>query len=592
MGEALKQKFRESLRSVLPITAVVCALCFFVVPLRLDAMMLFLCGAAMLVVGLGVFTLGADMAMSRMGERIGAHITKRRSLPLLLIIAFIVGFIVTIAEPDLTVLAEKFQALPNWTIIISVALGVSVFMAVAMWRMVYRVSLRMLLLICYAAIIPLSFFVPKEFIAAAFDSGGVTTGAITVPFMLAMGAGVASVRSDSESVSDSFGMVALCSVGPILVMLLLGLIIKPESSVYERVVLPVITNTTVLFSEFLRSSAAYFKDVFISLFPLVAFYALFQAVFIRKADKHDLVRTFVGVLYTYVGLVIFLTGVNVGFMPAGTYLGEELAKASYRWILIPLGLLIGYFIVATEPAVHALNHQVEEMTDGAIRGSTIQIGLGVGVGISVALSMVRVLTGLSLYWIIVPGYSIAMIMTRFSPKIFTAIAFDSGGVASGPMTATFLLPFAIGACTSLGGDISSDAFGLVALVAMTPLITIQAIGIYYDVRQRRAVSELESIEPEELAEEIIDLDLSDAVMEAMDAPHLYEELEGSSAPKELNELTEMLDPQELHERQALNELRKTSHSLALTEYQDGAPSSPAVFHKNQTADSDESVRIE
>ncbi|MDR0396238.1 MAG: DUF1538 domain-containing protein [Oscillospiraceae bacterium] len=580
MSEALRQKIQESLRSVLPITAVVCALCFFVVPLRLDAMLLFLVGAALLIVGLGLFTLGADMAMSLMGERVGAHITKRRSLPLLLSVAFIVGFIVTIAEPDLTVLAEKFQALSNWTIIIAVALGVSVFMAIAMWRMVYRVSLRMLLLISYAVIIPLSFFVPKEFIAAAFDSGGVTTGAITVPFMLAMGAGVASVRSDGESASDSFGMVALCSVGPILVMLLMGLLINPQTSEYERVVLPRIGDSVSLFSEFLIGGAEYFREVFLSLFPLVGVYALFQLIFIRKAEKHDLVRTGVGVLYTYVGLVIFLTGVNVGFMPAGTYLGGELAKTSYRWILIPLGLLIGYFIVATEPAVHALNHQVEEMTDGAISGSTIQIGLGVGVGVSVALSMVRVLTGLSLYWIIVPGYAIALAMTWFSPKIFTAIAFDSGGVASGPMTATFLLPFAIGACASVGGDISSDAFGLVALVAMTPLITIQAIGIYYNLRQRSAEPEAMERTAEFPGEEgILELDLPQAVLEAMDAPHLYEELDAMDEPEAASRLDEA----------GLEEIELDEPDEPRLPRDDPAPGFAINDH---SADADESVRIE
>jgi hypothetical protein len=432
-----------------------------------------------------------------------------------LIGGFVVGFIVTIAEPDLSVLAEKVAALPNWTLIATVAVGVGVSLALALWRIVRAIPLRWLLIACYAVVVVLSIFVTDDFVPAAFDSGGVTTGAMTVPFILSLGMGVASVRSDSESASDSFGLVALSSVGPILVMLLLGLILKPGSGAYEPVIIPELMDSTALFQQFVAGSVTYFKDVGASLLPLIIVYALFQLM--NRGgwpDRHELAQICVGIVYAYFGLVVFLTGVNVGFMPAGAYLGERIASMSARWILIPLGMLIGYFIVATEPAVHVLIRQVEEMTEGAVAAGSIRTSLGIGVGISVALAMVRVLTGLSLYWLILPGYAIALGLSFFTPKLFTAIAFDSGGVASGPLTTAFLLPFAIGACQAVGGNVAQNAFGLVALVAMTPLITIQIMGVIYSRKPREyaAVGTTKEIAAEEmLADEIIELDLPENV---------------------------------------------------------------------------------
>ena len=530
MNRAIREKIRESLSSVLPITLVVFALCAFFVPLRLDALLLFLVGAALLIVGMGVFTLGVDMAMLRMGERIGATVTKRKNMVFLLITGFIVGFIATIAEPDLTVLAEKVQALPDLTLIITVAFGVGVALAVALWRIVKGFPLRIMLLICYIIVMILSLFAPAGFLPASFDSGGVTTGAMTVPYIMALGVGVASVRSDSESASDSFGLVALASVGPIIVMLLLGLILKPEAEEYIPVVIPQIMNSTSLFREFVHRSVEYFASVSISLSPLVVFYVLFQ-IFTRakRPDKHELRQIIVGILYTYFGLVVFLTGINVGFMPAGAYLGEQIASMESRWVLVPLGMLLGYFIVATEPAVHVLVKQVEQMTEGAVSTRSIQVSLGIGVGVSIALAMVRVLTGLSLYWFILPGYAIALGLSFFSPKLFTAIAFDSGGVASGPMTAAFLLPFAIGASQAVGGNIAKDAFGLVSLVALTPLITIQVLGVYYNIktREKDTAARLPM-------EDIIELDLPEEVMQSFS--------ESTSVPAELEGMPEEASP--------------------------------------------------
>ena len=319
----------------------------------------------------------------------------------------------------------------------------------------------------------------------AFDSGGVTTGPMTVPFIMALGIGISSIRGDRHAADDSFGLVALCSIGPILAVLLLSLIFHVDGSTYEAAALPEISNSVELWHLFLVSFPHYMQEIAVSLLPIVLFFAIFQ-VTVLKITGRTLVRIGVGLVYTYLGLVLFLTGANVGFMPAGSYLGTVLAGLNYRWILVPIGMIIGFFIVKAEPAVYVLNRQVEEITDGAISASAMGASLSAGVAFSVGIAMVRVLTGVSILWFLIPGYAIALSLSLVVPKIFTAIAFDSGGVASGPMTATFLLPLAQGACIAVGGDIVKDAFGVVAMVAMTPLITIQILGVIYKLRSRKA----------------------------------------------------------------------------------------------------------
>lgn len=506
VNKALNEKFREALASVLPITLIVCALCFLLVPMSLEALMLFLCGAVMLVIGMALFTLGVDMAMTPMGESVGAQLTKNRRIKPLIIISFIIGFIITVAEPDLQVLAHKVQAVPTLVLIVTVALGVGAFLVLALLRIVFRTPLNWLFIGFYMVVFALSAFVPNDFVAAAFDSGGVTTGPMTVPFILALGVGVFSVRSDQDSDSDSFGLVALCSIGPILAVLTLGLLYEPVAAGDSGVVIPVIPHSKALFQQFLIHGVQYVKEVTMALSPIVIFYVIYQH-FALKLARQQKVKIAVGVIYTFLGLVIFLTGVSVGFMPAGTYLGELIAVLPYRWILVPLGMIVGYFIVAAEPAVHVLNKQVEEITDGAIADKALQTSLSLGVAVSVGIAMIRVLTGLSIYWFLVPGYAIALILTFFVPKIFTAIAFDSGGVASGPLATTFLLPFAIGASQARGGNVATDAFGIIAMVAMTPLIAIQILGLYYRMKTRREQAQATAALPPE--EDIIELEVEE-----------------------------------------------------------------------------------
>ena len=468
----LLEKLKESLGAVLPIIGIVLVLCFSIAPIPNSVLMTFVVGAVLLIIGMMFFTLGAEMAMTPMGERIGTKLTNTRKISVVIVLCFILGFIITISEPDLQVLAEQVPSIPNYTLIIAVATGVGIFLVAAVLRMLFGIPLAHMLLVLYPIIFILASIVSQDFLTVAFDSGGVTTGPMTVPFIMALGIGFSAVRSDKHAENDSFGLVALCSVGPILAVLLLGLLYHPGESGYEQTMIVKTDNSVEMWQLFQEGLPYYMKEMLISLLPIILFFFIFQIVSLHL-HKKTLVKIIIGIIYTYIGLVLFLTGVNVGFMPAGNYLGQVIAGLSYPWIIVPIGMLIGYFIVKAEPAVYVLTEQVEELTSGAISAKAMGMSLSIGVALSLGLAMVRVLTGISILWFLLPGYAVALGLTFFVPKIFTAIAFDSGGVASGPMTATFLLPFSMGACEALGGNVVTDAVGVVAMVAMTPLITIQ-----------------------------------------------------------------------------------------------------------------------
>ena len=471
LRQILSEKWKEALQAVLPIITIVLALSFTIAPLSPSVLLCFLMGAVLILVGMMFFTTGAETAMTPMGERIGTAMTKTKKLGAVITLSFLLGFIITVSEPDLQVLASQVPSVPNLILILSVACGVGVFLVVSLLRMLFSIALPPLLVGCYAVVFLLAFFVPPEFLAVAFDSGGVTTGPMTVPFIMALGVGISAIRSDRHAADDSFGLVALSSIGPILAVMILGIIYNPNESTYTPPILPEMQDSSELFELFRTGIPTYLIEIAVSLLPIILFFLAAQFLVLR--------------LYTYIGLVLFLTGANVGFMPAGHYLGQQLASYKYSAVIIPVAMVMGYFIVRAEPAVYVLNRQVEEITDGAISAKAMGIGLSVGVSISLGLAMIRVLTGISILWFLIPGYALALIISFFVPKIYTAIAFDSGGVASGPMTAAFLLPLAQGACTAVGGNMVTDAFGVVAMVAMTPLITIQVMGLAAKLMQRR-----------------------------------------------------------------------------------------------------------
>ncbi|MDR2467661.1 MAG: DUF1538 domain-containing protein [Spirochaetaceae bacterium] len=511
MNKILYDKIMEAFASVLPITAIVLIASVVLVPIPSGTMLMFIAGAALLIIGMGFFTMGADMSMMPIGEGIGMQLTRAAkasegtsrfkhiltvlaSLAAVILISFVMGLIITIAEPDLQVLAYQvplnLKGLPHWlksnmVLILTVGFGVGLFLVLAVLRVIFRIPLSVLLIIFYAITFIALYWTPETFIPIAFDSGGVTTGPMTVPFILALGIGVASIRGDKGSQDDSFGFVSLCSIGPILAVVALGVFFNPQTPAVEghTVISPETTRALVI--GFAREFPNYTHEVLQALAAIIIFFVIFQVIS-RRYKVKQVKRIGVGFAYTFIGLVVFLTGVNVGFIPVGQFLGSALAASPFKWVLVPFGMIVGYFIVAAEPAVHVLNKQVEAISSGAIPQRTMLTGLAIGMAAALGITMVRILLRIDILYILIPGYIIAIVLTFLVPKIFVGIAFDSGGVCSGPMTSTFLLPLAMGVCAGSGGDLMRDAFGVVALVAMAPLIVIQVMGLVYRVKTAKA----------------------------------------------------------------------------------------------------------
>lgn len=483
----LMKVLKESLQSVLPIFAIVLLLSISYAPLESGVLVMFLFGTLLLIVGMGFFTVGSGISMEPLGEGIGSTLARIKDIKIPLVICFVLGIIITIAEPDLTVLAEQVPSIPNLVLIIAVAVGVGLFLVVAMIRSRLGIKLNTLLLVFYGLVILLAFLAPDDFIPTAFDSGGVTTGPITVPFIMALGAGIAAMSNSKNARENSFGLIALCSIGPILSVLLLSIVFKPESETTQTTI-TIAETTKEAFEAFIVGIPKFAEEVIVAILPIIGVLVVFQ-IFTKKFNTHQLVKMGVGFVYTYIGLVLFLTGANVGFMPAGRLIGARIAEGDSSFMLVPIGALMGYFVVSAEPAVHSLKRQVEEITNGSVSQKSIGLALSIGVGISVGIAMLRVLTGIPVLPILIFGYVVSLIITFFVPPIYTGIAFDSGGVASGPMSTTFILPFAIGACESLGGNVMTDAFGIVAMVAMTPLIAIQVMGLISEIKRKKQLAD-------------------------------------------------------------------------------------------------------
>ncbi|MBE5796681.1 MAG: DUF1538 domain-containing protein [Clostridiales bacterium] len=480
------EKFKEAAASVLPIVVIVAVMCLSFVPMQADLMLSFIIGSVMLIVGMGLFTLGSEVSMTPIGTHMGAKLTKSRNLTLILVVSFLLGIAVTVSEPDLTVLADNVPAIDTMALIVTVGVGVGIFLMLSMVRILFKIPLKWLLIGCYGLVFVLAFLTHPDYLSVAFDSGGVTTGPMTVPFIMALGVGVASIRSDANAQEDSFGLVALCSIGPILAVLILSFVYPGAPAGGEAEVAAQIMDTVAIGRSYLHTLPHEVVNVVMALLPIVVFFLIFQAVALHLR-RMPFMKIIMGLGVTLVGLVLFLTGANVGFQALGVQLGMKLAgMGPWRFLLIPIAMLMGWYIINAEPAVHVLNKQVEELSAGAISENAMHYALAIAVAAANGLAMLRVLTGVSILWIIVPGYLVALALTLVVPPTFTAIAFDSGGVASGPLTATFMLPFAMGACQQMGGNIMTDAFGLVALVAMMPLITVQIMGLIYVLKTRKA----------------------------------------------------------------------------------------------------------
>ena len=477
MFKILLSKLKEAVISVLPIAVIVLIISFTpLATLSVTETVAFSLSAVGLIVGIALFNLGADLAMTPMGEHVGTGLTKSKKLMVLVMVCFVMGLLITVAEPDLSVLAEQVEAVMNSTVlIVTVGVGVGLFLVLGILKIVFHKNLSQLLMFFYLALFALCAMLmdgKADFLPLAFDSGGVTTGPITVPFIMALGVGIANTVGGRDSNENSFGLIALCSIGPMIAVIALTL----SSTGALEYALPDYSVEALLGSGFLPELGNVVLDVVKALALIVVFFLILQFT-VLKLPRKKLAQIGVGIGYTFAGLVIFLLSVNVGFMPVGFTIGQQIAAES-KPLLAVLGFILGMVVVLAEPAVHVLNKQVEEITNGGVKKIEMLIALSVAVGISICLSLIRMIFKFSLLYYLIPGYLISLGLSFFVPKIYTAIAFDSGGVASGPLTSSFILLLATGACATLHGEdgILSYAFGIVAMVAMTPLITIQLLG--------------------------------------------------------------------------------------------------------------------
>lgn len=508
------EKYKETLSSVLPVMIIVLVLGVTIVPLGAGILVRFVAGGFLLIFGLTLFLAGVDLGILPVGERCGAALTAKRNLALLLGVSFLIGVLVTVAEPDVQVLADQIKSVASsvnkWALIFMIAAGIGLFVVVGLLRTILSLKLKYVLIVAYTAVFALAFLCPKEFQGVAFDAGGATTGPMTVPFIMALGVGVAAVRSKglhgnahSDSSDDSFGLTGIASVGPVAAVCVYGILLKcmgslPQENGASAASVEGGAGHAVseglnlkIFAELLPEEI---KEVSMALLPLVIMFASFQ-FFLLKMPPVQFRRVLKGLAYSFIGLVIFLTGVNGGFMPAGQTLGLVLGERACAdggiWIglLTVTGVLFGAVVVCAEPAVWVLTEQVEQVSGGTIRRKAMLFALSAGVAISIGLSMLRIMYGFSLWYVLVPGYALALVLSLFCPPMFVGIAFDSGGVASGPMTSTFILSFTLGAAAGSAGGMSggsaADAFGVIALVAMTPLIAIQMLGLVFKIKTKK-----------------------------------------------------------------------------------------------------------
>lgn len=484
MDKLIKEKFKEAIASIIPVMIIMILVGIYL-KFNIVTMISILISTLLLISGVTLFTLGADLSMMEIGKTISSELLKTRKVSIILLVSFIVGVIITIAEPDLKVLADQMTAINNWTLILSVGLGVGIFLSIAVARIIYQIKLKNIISFFYMVLILMIFISKKEMIPVSFDSGGVTTGPMSVPFILAMGIGFSSTKNRTNSQNDSFGLISLCSIGPIITVLLLSLFMTSDMT-YTYNISKEVTDFSTLLINYIHEIFPILKEVLISLLPIIVLFIIFCLV-TRNVRKKQIIKVMIGLPITLIGLTLFFIGVNVGYLPIAYLIGINMYNKA-KFLLIPIGLVIGFVIVKAEPAIAVLTEQIEKLTEGSIKRNVMNNTIALGVSVAVALSIFRVLTGASITWVLVIGYLIALILMRFTPEIFTMVAFDSGGAVTGPMTTTFLLPLVVGICYACGGNVLTDAFGLVAFVALSPLLTIQTLGIIYKVKSNSSTS--------------------------------------------------------------------------------------------------------
>ncbi len=474
MKNKLTESLIDALKSVMPIVFIIIGISFLIdIPNK--TIMSFSISSILLILGIAIFTTGANMSMIKMGEKIGDLLVRKRRKWLILVVSVIVGIVITISEPDLIVLADELTSIPNLLLIGLVALGVGIFLLIGVYRIVGNLSFRTIITLGLLLILVLLYFTPQEFISVAFDSGGVTTGAMGVPLIVAFGYGISKLRSGRDARSYSFGLCGICSLGPIIIVLILGFIFRVDNYFETTGFI----NNYGIFENIVNCFIKSIKEIGLALLPILVVFYISQ-LFDRRMNKYEHFRMIFGIILSLFGLTLFLTGVSSGFLEIGYRIGNTFANSSFKYFLIPLGMVIGYIIIRLEPAVKILIKRISDLTEGSISEELISLCLSIGVAVAVGLSLIRIYFGIPIIYILVPGYFIAAALMYFTPNMFTSIAFDSGASASGAMTTSFLLPLCIGVCVSLDSNIMVNAFGIGAMVSLTPIITVQVLGILYN----------------------------------------------------------------------------------------------------------------
>lgn len=479
----LLEKFKEVSASVLPITLLVFVMTMAFIDVEGSLLARFFIGAFMIILGLGIFLLGTDMGVSRIGGYMGRQIALSHSPAIVFLAGFGLGFLVSVAEPDLLILADQVSSamdrlISPGLIVVVVSLGVGLMMGYGFLRILFSIGLSKSFWIFYGIILAGLIFVAEPFHSVAFDASGATTGAMTTPFILAMGLGVSALKGHDAGEKDSFGLVGFASCGPILAVMILNILLGvKEINGPEEVFVP----QPGILGPFLHGIFQTGKDALTALLPIFIVFILINRVKL-KLPKRILAPIIAGMLYTWIGLCLFLTGVHAGFMDLARIMGQQLGQMPQAgWMLPVLGFVLGLVVVLAEPAVYVLATQVEDVTGGSIPKKLILTALSIGVAFAVCLSMIRILVEpLKLWMFLVPGFLTALLLSRKVPEIFVGIAFDSGGVASGPMTATFILALAQGVAEAIPhANVLNDGFGIIATVAMTPIIMIMLVGYIY-----------------------------------------------------------------------------------------------------------------
>jgi Protein of unknown function (DUF1538) len=486
----LTEKIREVLMSVLPITIIVLILNFTLTPIDMNLLIRFMIGTVAIVIGLSIFLVGVDIGVTPIGNIMGTNIAKTNKLWIVIVAGLLLGFFISVAEPDLQILGGQVEFVTSglvskWLIVAIVSIGIAIMLSLGLGRIVYNFPLYKLLTIIYGFILVLALFTSPEFLAISFDASGATTGAMTVPFILALATGVSRLKKDSKSSEkDSFGLVAIASTGAIISVILMSILSKTDQVTGSLEGSEVISTSIIL--PFIEKIPVITFEILLALLPILIIFIIFQKVKF-KLSKRSFRKVLFGMLFTFIGLVIFLVGVNAGFMDVGTVVGKSIAALDNKIYVIIVGFVLGFVTILAEPAVYVLTHQIEDVTSGYVKRKVVMFTLAIGVGFAVALSMVRILVPeVKLWHYLLPGYLVSIAMSYFVPKLFVGMAFDSGGVASGPMTATFILAFAQGVAEAIeGADVLIDGFGMIAMVAMTPIIALQILGFIFKIKSRK-----------------------------------------------------------------------------------------------------------